>query len=39
MNPGAVGKTGIQSVRTMLQFKVSGQEISDLNVIELEKRA
>ncbi len=38
MNPGAVGKTGFQFVRTMLQFKVSGQEISDLNIIELEKR-
>lgn len=39
MNPGAVGKTGIHAVRTMLQFSVNGSEISDLNVIELEKRA
>ncbi|MCM2301228.1 MAG: metallophosphatase family protein [Flavobacteriaceae bacterium] len=38
MNPGAAGKSGFHSVRTMLRFSVSGKEIKDLEIIELETR-
>lgn len=38
MNPGAAGKHGFHQVRTMLRFVVSEGKISDLEVIEMEKR-
>ncbi|UII78677.1 metallophosphoesterase [Flagellimonas sp. CMM7] len=38
MNPGACGKHGFHHVRTMLRFMIDGDKISDLEVIELEKR-
>ena len=38
MNPGACGKVGFHKVRTMLRFAVDGNEIKDLEVIELGKR-
>lgn len=38
MNPGAAGKQGFHQVRTMLQFKIDGRDIKDLEVIELGKR-
>lgn len=38
MNPGACGKYGFHHVRTMLRFVINGDKISDLEVIELEKR-
>ena len=38
MNPGAVGKQGFQKVRTMLRFKIDGEDIRDLEVIELGKK-
>lgn len=38
MNPGAVGKHGFHSVRTMLRFVIDGEQIKDLEIIELEKR-
>ncbi len=38
MNPGACGKHGFHSVRTMLRFVIHGDKISDLEVIELGKR-
>jgi putative phosphoesterase len=38
MNPGAAGKSGFHSVRTMLRFSVSGKDIKDLEIIELETR-
>ncbi len=38
MNPGACGKHGFHSVRTMLRFAIHGDKISDLEVIELGKR-
>ncbi|MDO9260324.1 MAG: metallophosphoesterase family protein [Flavobacteriaceae bacterium] len=38
MNPGAAGKYGIHTVRTMLRFTVTGKDIKDLEIIELEKR-
>lgn len=38
MNPGAAGKQGFHQVRTMLQFKVNGKDIQELEVIELGKK-
>ena len=38
MNPGAVGKHGFHQVRTMLRFEINSGKISNLEVIELEKR-
>ena len=37
MNPGACGKHGLHRVRTMLRFVIDGENISDLEVIELGK--
>jgi putative phosphoesterase len=38
MNPGAAGKHGFHQVRTMLRFEVNDDKISNLEIIELEKR-
>lgn len=38
MNPGACGKNGVHQVRTMLRFIIAGEQIKDLEVIELGKR-
>ncbi len=38
MNPGACGKVGFHQVRTMLRFVVDGDQVKDLEVIELGKR-
>ncbi|APQ18125.1 metallophosphoesterase family protein [Maribacter hydrothermalis] len=38
MNPGACGKHGFHQVRTMLRFIIEGNNIKDLEVIELGKR-
>lgn len=38
MNPGACGKAGFHQVRTMLRFAIDGDQIRDLEVIELGKR-
>lgn len=38
MNPGAAGKHGFHSIRTMLRFTIDTKEIKDLEVIELGKR-
>ncbi len=38
MNPGAAGKHGFHSIRTMLRFTIDGKEIKELEVIELGKR-
>ena len=38
MNPGAVGKQGFHQMRTMLRFKIEGENIRDLEVIELGKK-
>ena len=38
MNPGAAGKQGWQTVQTLLRFAIDGQEIKDLEVIELERK-
>lgn len=37
MNPGAAGLYGQQTKRTALRFKISGKEISDLEIFELER--
>lgn len=39
MNPGAAGKSGFHTVRTMLRFVIDGEKIKDLEIIEIEKRA
>ncbi|ANW97487.1 phosphodiesterase [Wenyingzhuangia fucanilytica] len=39
MNPGAAGKHGFHQVRTMLRFEIIKGEITNLEVIELGKRA
>ncbi len=38
MNPGAAGKHGFHNVRTMLRFEINEDKITNLEVIELEKR-
>jgi len=37
MNPGAAGKHGFHNVRTMLRFKIDGERIFDLEVIEMKR--
>ncbi len=37
MNPGAIGKHGLHKVRTMLRFKIKGDRIFDLEVIEVKR--
>jgi putative phosphoesterase len=37
MNPGAAGKSGFHSVRTMLRFEIDGSEIKNLEVIEFKR--
>jgi uncharacterized protein len=38
INPGAVGKSGIHKVRTMVRFAINSSDIIDLEAIELESR-
>ncbi|MGH2665440.1 metallophosphoesterase family protein [Flavobacterium sp.] len=38
MNPGAAGKSGFHTVRTMLRFTIDGDKIQDLEIIELGKK-
>ncbi|MGF1560100.1 MAG: metallophosphoesterase family protein [Flavobacteriaceae bacterium] len=38
MNPGACGKHGFHQVRTMLRFVIDGEDIKDLEIVELGKR-
>lgn len=35
MNPGAAGRQGWQTVRTLIRFNIDGKEIKDCEVIEL----
>lgn len=37
LNPGAAGKSGWQTVQTLLRFTIDGQRIDNLEVIELER--
>ena len=39
MNPGAAGTYGIQKVRTLLRFEISGEKIQNLEVIEFKKKS
>jgi hypothetical protein len=39
INPGAAGVHGFHAVKTMVRFSIEGERISDLEVIELGKRA
>jgi hypothetical protein len=38
MNPGACGRHGWHTIRTILRFAIDGEKIQDLEVIELGKR-
>lgn len=38
LNPGAAGKSGFHSVRTMLRFNIDGSKIENMEIIELEQR-
>ena len=38
MNPGAAGKQGWHTVQTLLRFVIDGDNIQDLEVIELERQ-
>ncbi|MGB5821263.1 MAG: metallophosphoesterase family protein [Saonia sp.] len=38
MNPGACGKHGFHTLRTMLRFDIDGEDIKNLEIIELGKR-
>ena len=38
INPGAAGKSGLHRVRTIVRFVIESEKVSDLEVIELEKR-
>jgi uncharacterized protein len=35
MNPGACGKSGFHTIRTMLRFTIDGDKIQELEVIEI----
>lgn len=39
INPGAAGKHGFHKIRTMVRFSIQGGKVTDLQVIELGKRA
>ncbi len=38
LNPGAAGKYGIHTIQTLLRLRIEDERISDLEVIELERR-
>lgn len=38
LNPGAAGYAGWQKVRTLMRFVIDGQDIRDLEVIELARQ-
>lgn len=38
MNPGAAGIKGFHKIRTMLRFEINGDEVQNLEVIELGQR-
>ena len=38
LNPGAAGKSGFHTVRTLMRFVVNGADIRDMEIIELAKR-
>lgn len=38
LNPGAAGVYGVQKVQTILRFKINADQITDLEIVELEKQ-
>lgn len=38
LNPGAAGKSGFHTVRTLMRFVINGPDIRDMEIIELTKR-
>lgn len=38
LNPGAMGKVGWHQMRTMMRFEINGEQIENLEVIELGKK-
>jgi putative phosphoesterase len=38
INPGAAGRIGLHKIRTIVRFTINGNDIRDLEVVELEKR-
>ncbi len=38
LNPGAAGKSGFHTVRTLMRFVIDGADIRDMEIIELAKR-
>ena len=38
LNPGAAGKCGFHTVRTLMRFVINGADIRDMEIIELAKR-
>ena len=38
MNPGACGKSGFHTMRTMLRFVIDGDVIKDLEIVEIGKK-
>ena len=38
LNPGAVGKVGWHQMRTMMRFEINGDQIENLEIIELGKK-
>lgn len=39
INPGASGNHGLHRVKTAIRFSISGSRISDLEILELERKA
>lgn len=37
LNPGAIGKSGFHHVRTALRFKIDGNSIKEMEIIELKR--
>jgi putative phosphoesterase len=38
INPGAAGKSGLQTVRTVVRFTIDGKDIKDLEILEMKRR-
>lgn len=37
LNPGAAGKSGFHTKRTLLKFKINGDKIEDMKIIEMDR--
>ena len=38
VNPGAAGKSGFHAVRTAIRFSINGDQIKDMEIIELARK-